>query len=169
MDLSSVLTSSAFSRVEGGRAWPGRHVSAHPAALHDDDDTPERRDVLSRVAVEGDEIGFAAGGHGPDLALQLEPLGGAARGGDERIHRILPRFLNAMDQLLLRASLRARHAVRPQNDTEDRIATAAPSCRAPRTPRSGLPERCFHRCAQGREIEWLLECADGTEQSRVLE
>src|SRR3954454_1273283 len=79
----------------------------HPPADHHERDVRECRDVLQRVAVDGDQVGLVAGGDAADGLTETERFGGEGRGREDGRHRVLSALAHAILELLEVAAVRA--------------------------------------------------------------
>src|SRR2546426_10312110 len=68
--------------------------------FHDKDDAPEGCNVVERIAVYGNDVGFHAGRQGSDLILHPDGFRSSRRCGNDRIHRWLTAIFNPIDELL---------------------------------------------------------------------
>src|SRR5215831_5928255 len=86
-------------------------VFVYLAALHYEDDASQGGDVMRRVAVDGDQIGFESWRERADAVFHVDRFRRQGSRRDDRIHRLLAAFADTRDQLIGVTAVRARDGV----------------------------------------------------------
>src|SRR5258708_7464987 len=93
-----------------------RNILIDPAAFHDEYDAADSRDVVQRIAFDGDEIGFEARRDGTDFLAEAERFGGERGGADDGLHWGHAGIAHAVDELFGIAAVSTGDGVRAEDD-----------------------------------------------------
>src|SRR6516225_5247285 len=94
------------------RSWLTSWIKPDDAStLHHECHPPKGRDIVQRIALHRHQVRLKAGRNRSDPAAQPERLSRHRSPAEDRVHRLVPAFLHAVDELLVVATVCSRISV----------------------------------------------------------
>src|SRR5438552_13239311 len=114
--LRSIVTASPPIEWLTAVRAAGRDILIYFSPLHDEDHAPDCRNVIERIPVHRNDVGFHAGCEGSDLILHADGFGGPRSCRDDGLHRRLSAVPDPIDELLEISSKASRSDICSENN-----------------------------------------------------